>query len=102
MDLPKIKMKVLMAQFGIQFLKVHTFGVYDAIAHFNIDSKAAVLVYEKLGMLPGWHMLKGCLSKNESRTIYARGHSTISKKMRRRYNRAAKKHKSDKTNSKGK
>ena len=41
-----------------------------------------------------------CLSKNESRTINGRRQSTISKKMRRRYNRAAKKHKSDKTKSK--
>ena len=74
-------------------------GVYDVIAHFNIGSIAGILVYEKLGMRPGQHMLKVCLSKNESRTIKARrrSRSTISKKMRRRYNRAAKKHKSYKT-----
>ena len=82
---------------GLRQLEI---GVYDATTHFNIGSKDAVLVYEKLGMRPGQHTLKGCLSKNESRTINARRQSTISKKMRRRYNRAAKKHKSDKTKSK--
>ena len=46
-------------------------------------------------MRPGQHMLKGCLSKNESRTIDKRRPRTISKKMRRRYNKAAKKHKSE-------
>ena len=75
-------------------------GVYDAITHFNIGSKAAVLIFEKHGMRPGQHMLKGCFSKNKSRTINASRQSTISKKIRRRYNRAAKKHKSDKTKSK--
>ena len=66
----------------------------------HIGSKAAVLIFEKHGMRPGQHMLKGCFSKNKSRTINARRQSTISKKMRRRYNRAAEKHKSDTTKSK--
>ena len=82
---------------GLRQLEI---GVYYAIAHFNTGSKAAVLVFEKLGMSPGQHMLNGCLSKNKSRTINARLQSTISKKMRLRYNRAEKKHKSDKTKSK--
>ena len=45
-------------------------------------------------------MLKGCLSKNKSRTINARRQSTIYKKTRRRYSETAKKHISDKTKSK--
>ena len=69
-------------------------------AHFNTGSKAAVLIFEKHGMRPGQHMLKGCFRKNKSRTINARRQSTISKEIRRRYNRAAEKHKSDKTKSK--
>ena len=39
-------------------------GVYDAVAHFNVGSKAAVLVFEKLGMRPGMHMMQGCATKN--------------------------------------
>ena len=69
-------------------------------AHFNTGSKAAVLIFEKHWMRPGQHMLKGCFRKNKSRTINARHQSTISKEIRCRYNRAAEKHKSDKTKSK--
>ena len=54
---------------GLRQLEI---GVYDAIAHFNIGSKAAVLIFEKLGMRLGQHMLKGCFSKNILRTINAR------------------------------
>ena len=34
------------------------FGVYDAVANFNIGMKATVLVFEKLNMLPGAFMLR--------------------------------------------
>ena len=36
------------------------FGVYDAVAHFNIGIKASVLIYEKHNFAPGVYMLKGC------------------------------------------
>ena len=78
---------------GLRQLEI---GVYDGIAHFNIGSKAAVLIFEKLGRRPGQHMLKGCFRKNTSRTINVRRQSTISKETRRHYNRTAKKRKSDK------
>ena len=29
------------------------FGVYDAVASFNIGRKASVLIFEELGMIPG-------------------------------------------------
>ena len=29
------------------------FGVYDAVASFNIGRKASVLTFEELGMIPG-------------------------------------------------
>ena len=57
-------------------------------ARFNIGSKAAVLIYEKLGIRPGNHMLNGCCSKNKSRITNARRQTTITKKTRRRFNRA--------------
>ena len=40
------------------------FGVYDAVANFNIGMKASVLIYEKLNFAPGVHMLKGCNKYN--------------------------------------
>ena len=39
-------------------LQTFKFGVFDAVAHFNIGAKAAVLVFEKLGMIPGRYMTK--------------------------------------------
>ena len=37
------------------------FGVYDAVAvaNFNNGRKASVLIYEKLGLIPGYYTLKG-------------------------------------------
>ena len=29
------------------------FGVYDVVANFNISRKARLLIFEKLGMIPG-------------------------------------------------
>jgi len=29
------------------------FGVYDAVANFNIARKASILIFEKMGMIPG-------------------------------------------------
>ena len=36
------------------------FGIYDAVSNFNIGRKASVLTFEKMGMVPGHYMLKGC------------------------------------------
>ena len=41
-------------------LQTFKFGVFDAVDHFNICAKAAVLVFEKLGMIPGRYMTKSC------------------------------------------
>ena len=43
----------------VSFLQLQ-FGVYDAVANFNIGRKASVLIYEKLGLIPGYYTLKGC------------------------------------------
>ena len=43
------------------------FGLYDAVGHFNIGMKSSVLVYEKLNMVPGTYLLKGCRTLNVKR-----------------------------------
>ena len=40
------------------------FGVYDAVANFNIGIKASVLIHEKLNFVPGVHMLRECNKYN--------------------------------------
>lgn len=52
-------------------LKQSEFGVYDAVPNFNIGHKAIVLIYEKLGMIPGRYMLKGCEVKNRRRLFHS-------------------------------
>lgn len=42
------------------------FGLYDAVANFNVGRKATVLIYEKLGMVPGKHLTNGCRQKNRN------------------------------------
>ena len=75
-------------------------GVYDAVAHFNIGSKAAVLIYEKLGIRPGLNMIQGCMAKNTARKENAHRQSMDTKKTKRRWNRGEKKRSSDKTKAK--
>ena len=45
-------------------LQTFKFRDFDAVAHFNIGAKAAVIVFEKLGMIPGRYMTKACASHN--------------------------------------
>ena len=42
-------------------------ATYDALAHFNIGSKAAVMTFEKLDMIPGKYCVRGCSDINASR-----------------------------------
>ena len=74
--------------------------MYDAFAHFNVGSIAAVLVFEKLGMRPGMHMMQGCATKNAKRISNAKRQSAEAIKKRRRILRASEKHSSDKNKSK--
>ena len=43
------------------------FGVYDAVFNFNIGRNASVLTFEKMGMMPGYYMLRGCSMLNKRR-----------------------------------
>ena len=39
--------------------------------NFNIGRKASVLLFEKLGMIPGRYATKGCSNMNQKRFSYA-------------------------------
>ena len=54
---------VLFTQFQI--------GVFDAIAHFNIGKKFLLLIYEKLGMKPGYFTTIGCSKLNNACLVTA-------------------------------
>jgi len=42
-----------------------SFGIYDAVANFNIRAKAAVLIYEDLKIEPDYYYtLYGCVKAN--------------------------------------
>ena len=45
------------------------FGVYDAVANFNIGRKASVLILE-LGMIPGKYTLTGCQKNSKFRETF--------------------------------
>ena len=46
------------------------FGVYDAVANFNIGRKASILIFEKMGMISGKYMLRGCFKTNKRRLYH--------------------------------
>ena len=72
------------------------FGVYDAVANFNIGRKATVLIYELLNMEPGIYTLKGCDIINSRRLWLAEYRSNKVNKARRQLLRTKKMKKMDK------
>ena len=72
------------------------FGIYDAVANFNIGMKTSVLIYEKLNFVPGVHMLRGCNKYNIKRVNLANQRITPKNKLRLQVSRAKKMTKSDK------
>ena len=76
------------------------FGVYDALANFNIGRKASVLVYAELNMLPGKHLVNGCTILNRKRLYLADYKNSESAKKRRKIIRGQKKNRQDKNSEK--
>ena len=72
------------------------FGVYDAVANFNIGRKASVLIYEQLDMIPGVSTLDGCNYLNSKRLSRSTYKNTDSNKLRRKILRGKKLQKADK------
>ena len=66
------------------------FGVFDALAHFNIGMKASVLIHEKLHFVPGVYMLKGCKKLNLKRVDLSNQRVCPKNKRRRQILRARK------------
>ena len=71
-------------------------GLYDAVAHFNIGRKASVLVYEKLGIIPGHFTIEGCHNMNKRRLLAASNQSYVNVKKRRKLLRGKRKKRDDK------
>ena len=66
------------------------FGVYDAVANFNVGRKATVLIYELLHMEPGKYTLNGCGNLNYKRLRLAKYRSDTVNKARRQLLRSKK------------
>ena len=71
------------------------FGLYDAVANFNVGRKATVLIYEKLGIVPGRYLIDGCRNKNRKRLYHANYKHQEPMKKQRKVIRGAKKQKQD-------
>ena len=76
-------------------LTTSKFGTFDAVAHFNIGKKSSVLVFERMGMIPGKYMTKGCSTLNRKRLYFADKKSDEQIRKRRKIIRAKKKGKMD-------
>ena len=73
------------------------FGVFDAVANFNIGRKASILIFEILNMVPGKYTLQGCETLNQKRLFRAAYKNSDINKLRRKTLRGQKMEKSDKT-----
>ena len=73
------------------------FGVYDAVAKFNIGMKSSIVVYEKLNMIPGYYTIKGLNDINKIRIKWSIYRGNLRNKLRRQKLRAEKRKKCGKT-----
>ena len=76
------------------------FGAYDAVAHFNIGSKAARKIFNELGLVPGQFFQNG-VGQADKRWIMKAEHSkTPAVKKRKKVLRGQKKKREDSTKEK--
>jgi hypothetical protein len=60
------------------------FGSYDAVAHFNIGKRSYILIYQRLGMIPGRYMTKQCSEINKKRLYFGTLKSNVEVCKRRK------------------
>ena len=72
------------------------FGVYDAVAHFNIGAEAAVNIFKEVNLDPGEYFLKGMRKINKERIAKADFKGKEVNKKKRKMLRGLKKKKEDK------
>ena len=77
-------------------------GLYDAISHFNIGTRAVLLLLEALNINPGKYTEDGCKSLDQDRILGAEYKETEVRKRRRKVLRGQKKKKRRQKNSKQK
>ena len=76
-------------------LNMLTFGVYDAIAHFNMGAKASMDILEYINITPGEFMSKSSQTFNESRKRMSSYRMSETQKRRRKVIRHNRKKKQD-------
>ena len=76
------------------------FGAYDAVAPFNIGSKAATKIFNELGLVPGKFFENGVGKADKSHIRKAEHRNTPDVKKRRKVLRGQKKKKGDNTKEK--
>ena len=76
------------------------FGMYDAVANFNIGKKASVLIYEKMNLIPGKFTLQGCDKISRKKLFASKYREIDSTQKRRKIRRGKAKQKDDKNKTK--
>ena len=77
-------------------LETFEFGVYDAIATFNIGRIASLKIFEEMNINPGGFTVEGCHKINIERISKAEYHSSSAVKKHRKIKRGKHKSKIDK------
>ena len=102
-DEPKSEWKFQCHDLGpytqIQYTQLEL-GVYDAVANFNIDRKASILIFEKFNKIPGKYCLEGCRKINEKWLSIWKHDKLEATKKCRKIRRGKAKIKDDKNNDK--
>jgi hypothetical protein len=76
--------------------EVLNLGAYDAVAHFNIGTKAAVNILSQLGLVPGQFFEQNMRKADKQRVKKAEHRNTPAIRKRRKILRGQKKKKDDK------
>jgi len=93
----KTRMSHLMAWSGKDVGRdTFEFGVFDAVAHFNLGSVAATNVFKECGIVPGKYTRESCKLRNQRRLYFAESKEKDKSKLRRKQLRGKRKSKDDK------
>jgi len=72
------------------------FGVFGAVAYFDLGAVAAINVYKECGSVPGKYTRESCKLRNQRRLCFTEGKEKDKSKLRRKQLKGKRKSKDEK------
>ena len=77
------------------------FGVFDAVAHFNLGAVTTSNVYKECGIMPRKYTRERCKVRNQKRLYFAENNEKYNSKLRRKQLRGKRESKDERKQEEG-